>query len=352
MIKIEKLYKIKVMEKYKKYFSMFKSDIEDTEIILPNHVVDKYREDLNLEKEKIFEFDKEVDYLKVFEKNQHVFDSLERCKINVLTYNAFLEFEKNETILSSLRSFKPINGFARKCKYDQNRTITGRLVNTDCSPKILTLPTRCRKILDSRWGSEGVLYSIDFKTLEPRVVRKINKKECSDDIYQEILESLDFDIDRSIIKRGIISILYGSTSQIKGLSRDRSSAVLDATKNYFDLDTLYHKAETIYSEKFRVNYFGRPLWNIEEQNKNKIINNYIQSTAVDIALSYFSSIVNEVKKESCIPVFIIHDALVFDIKKSYEKIFLELIKKGYSCSRLGYFPIEATKFIESLNDEN
>jgi hypothetical protein len=351
MIKIEKLYKINIMKKYEKYLSMFNSDIENIEIILPEHVIDKYRSDLDLEKDAILEFDKEIDYLKVFEKNQHIFDSLASCKINVLAYNAFLEFEKNETILSSLRSFKPVNGFARKCRYDQNRTITGRLVNTDNSPRILTLPTRCRKILDSRWGSEGVLYSIDFKTLEPRVVRKINKKECSDDVYQEILESLDFDIDRSIIKRGIISILYGSTSQIKGLSRERSTAVLDATKNYFDLESLYYKASKTFRNEYRTNYFGRPLWNLEEENKNKVINNYVQSSAVDIALSYFSSIISEVDIESCIPVFIIHDALVFDIKKSYEKTFLELVKKGYCCSRLGYFPLEATKFVESLNDK-
>ena len=62
--------------------------------------------------------------------------------------------------------------------------------------------------MKSRWQHKGELLYVDFKNLEPRVIRKINGKESSLDIYTEISNTLDFEVDRVIIKRGIISTLW------------------------------------------------------------------------------------------------------------------------------------------------
>jgi hypothetical protein len=226
--------------------------------------------------------------------------------------------------------------------------MTGRLTTTKESPNILTLPARCRKIFESRWQQEGDLLYIDFKTLEPRVIRKINGKEASDDIYLEIADMLDFEVDRIIIKRGIISTLYGATSTISGLSQERSNAVLEATKSYFDLATISKKASYVHDVGCRINFFGRPIWNIEEEQGNKIVNNYIQSTAVDVALSYFSELCDLIDLEKCKPIFIIHDALVLDVQKDYIDTCREIVQTGYTCSQLGHFPIDICNLSETF----
>ena len=288
-----------------------------------------------------------LNYLEYFSKNQKIFENLYNAKVNILSYKVFRDLEKNETILSNLLSFKPKKGYSNVVTYNQLGTISGRLVNKKTSPKILTLPARCRKIFESRWQKNGDLYYIDFKTLEPRVIRKINKKDSPHDIYNEISSLLDFEVDRIIIKRGIISTLYGSTSCIEGLSISRSNDVLSATKEYFDLDSILKKAAIVHDVDCRSNFFGRPIWNIKETKENKLINNYIQSTAVDVALSYFSELCDKINLEFCKPIFIIHDALVIDVHNDYKKELVNIVNCGYNCKRLGYFPLEIERLLET-----
>ena len=265
-----------------------------------------------------------------------------------LAWEVFKELEKNETILSGLERFKPIKGYCANVEYNQTSTMTGRLTTTKQSPNILTLPARCRKIFESRWQQEGDLLYIDFKTLEPRVVRKINGKEASDDIYLEIAAMLDFEVDRVVIKRGIISTLYGATSTISGLSQERSKSVLEATKSYFDLSSITKKASYVHDVGCRINYFGRPIWNIEENQENKIVNNFVQSTAVDVALSYFSELCDLINLEMCKPIFIIHDALILDVHKDYIDTCNNIVQLGYTCTQLGHFPIDICKLSETF----
>jgi len=343
-----KLYRIENLNKWKKYVSMFNIEkFDNIEKVLPNHALQKFKLDLENANLILEEKDKNLNYSKKFKKNQLIFKKLEKAKINLISYRVFKELEKNETILSNLLSFKPQNGFANKAMYNQTSTISGRLTDKAGCPKILTLPSRCRKIFESRWQRNGELLYVDFKNLEPRIIRKINKKDAGDDIYTEISQSLDFEVDRVVIKRGIISILYGSSSQIKGLSKDRSEAVLNATKDYFDLDSILNKASNINHIGCRNNYFGRPIWNIEETKENKLINNYIQSTAVDVALSYFSELCTKINLELCKPVFIIHDALILDVHNDYINDIMNILLKGYNCEKLGHFPVEIEKLLET-----
>ena len=299
MSDLNNLYNIKIMEKWSKFTNMFSSiDIEkDIENILPDHYYKEWEKDNEESRHILVNLDKDNNYLNCFKKNQGIFSSLSKAKINSISYKVFTELEKNETILSTLKSFKPNRGYSNIVKYDQVKTITGRLVNKKDSPKILTLPSRCRKIFESRWQKEGELLYIDFKTLEPRVIRKINSKESPDDIYEEISSYLDFEVDRVVIKRGIISTLYGSSACIEGLSQERSGKILSATKEYFDLNSILTKANIVHDVGCRSNFFGRPIWNIKETKENKLINNYIQSTAVDIALSYFSELCGKIDLE-------------------------------------------------------
>lgn len=349
MKNLYRLYRIENLSKWTKYISMFDlKKFYNIESVLPDHVIKKYNEDLISAENELKSKDSKLNYITTFKKNQIIFENLNKAKINLISYRVFKELEKNETILSNLLSFKPTNGFADKAMYNQTATVSGRLTDITGCPKILTLPSRCRKIFESRWQRDGELLYVDFKNLEPRVIRKINGKEAGDDIYTEILKSLDFEVDRVIIKRGIISTLYGSFSQIKGLSKDRSDLVLNSTKEYFDLNNILEKASIINDIGCRNNYFGRPIWNIEETKENKLINNYIQSTAVDIALSYFSELCLKINLELCKPIFIIHDALILDVHNDYINDIMNILSKGYNCEKLGHFPVEIEKLSETF----
>ncbi len=342
-----KLYNITRLNKWKKYTSMFKNKNLIQEV-LPDHTLEDYKLDLQKAEIELNELDKKLNYLNTLRKNQNIFKNLHRAKINGLTYRVFKELEKNETILSGLEKFKPVKGYCSSIEYNQTNTITGRLTTTKHSPNVLTLPARCRKIFESSWQQEGQLLYIDFKTLEPRVIRKINGKEAADDIYLEIANTLDFEVDRIIIKRGIISTLYGSTATISGLSKERSDAVLEATKKYFDLSSINQKASYVHDVGCRINFFGRPIWNIEEEQGNKIVNNFVQSTAVDVALSYFSELCDKIDLKLCKPIFIIHDALVLDVHKDYIDTCKNIVQAGYTCSQLGHFPIDICNLSETF----
>jgi hypothetical protein len=349
MSELYRLYKVENISKWTKYVSMFDlKKFYDIEKVLPDHALIEYNNDVASADLELKEKDKSLNYIEKFKSNQLIFKSLEKAKINLISYRVFKELEKNETILSNLISFKPTKGFCEKAIYKQTATITGRLTDYTGSPKILTLPARCRKIFESRWQRDGELLYVDFKNLEPRVIRKINGKSASKDIYEEISDSLEFEVDRVIIKRGIISTLYGASSQINGLSKDRSEAVLKATKNYFDLNSILEKASMVNDIGCRNNYFGRPIWNIEETKENKLINNYVQSTAVDIALAYFSELCEKINLELCKPIFIIHDALILDVHNDYINDIMNILSKGYNCEKLGHFPVEIEKLSETF----
>lgn len=340
---LSKLYDIDKINIYDKYIDMFSNPSSILiENVLPEDMLAKYNlacEDLLKEVEEL----DEENYCKNIIEYKSFLDSLEQIKINLIAYKAFCEIESNETILSTLRSFKPIKGFTNKVSYSLTGTITGRLVAAKSSPKVLTLPSRCRKIFESSFGSEGKLYNIDFVSLEPRVARKILGKECGEDIYEEIKSELDMIIDRSVIKKAVISVLYGKYSDIEGISKEKSNLILKSVNEYFSIIKLHKIANKKYNNKFRKNFYGRPILNINEDKENKVVNNFIQSTAVDISLMYFSFLASSFK-DKIRPLFVLHDAFIVDVHNDYANEFISEVKKGFTCQKLGYFPIEIKEY--------
>jgi hypothetical protein len=342
-ILLSKLYDIDKISLYDKYISMFRDPSSvDIKKVLPDTILEQYNIDCEELLKEIDFLDSEK-YIDKFLDYKEFLEKLEEIKINSIAYKAFCEIESNETILSTLRSFKPVKGFTNKVNYNLTGTITGRLIVTKNSPKVLTLPSRCRKIFESSFGSEGKLYNIDFVSLEPRVARKVLGKKCKNDIYEEIKEDLDMIIDRSIIKKAIISVLYGKYSDIEGISKEKSKIILRRVNEYFSIIELYKIANQIHHNKFRKNFYGRPILNLNEEKTNKIINNLIQSTAVDISLMYFSSI-TKLFNNKIRPLFVLHDAFIVDVHNDYSKEFISEVKKGFTCQKLGYFPVEIKEY--------
>jgi len=347
--KLYKLFNIDLLDKYEKFIKMFNTSME-VKKFLPDYLESEYLYDLELAKNKLEEKDKKS-YNKIFLKHEDLINNLENYTLNNLVYKAFIEIEKNESVKNNLISFN--NKINCNIKYSLTSTISGRLIVSQ-GPNILTLPNRCRKIFNSKWSNNGKLLSVDFKNLEPRIVKKILGDNVAYDIYSEILDQLEFksEIDRSLIKKAVISVMYGKTSPIEGISIERSSIILEKTKNYFNLESILEKAKNISNDEYRLNYFGRPIHNKNEESDHKIINNFIQSSAVDVALKYFYEITNSLKHLKVRPLFLIHDAIVFDVCNDDFKEFENFVKKGYNDESLGYFPVEITNFTngEKLSD--
>ena len=339
-----KLYKIDYLKDFKKYIVFF-NDIEacsfDIEETLPKHRLEKYKENFKKNCDLFEKYDKKNNYQEKVNKYNNLFLSLKASYVDLLAYKAFKEIEKNESILNTLKSFKPLNKMTQKIEYYKYNNISGRLV-VKSGPKILTLPSRYRSILKSRF-EQGSIYSIDFTALEPRITASLSGVNIDFDIYEDILNLLSYNADRSVIKKAVISSIYGANyTSLENLSLSKSKELFDVINSYFNFKKILEMSKNIDEFGIRRNYFGRPIWNLEEDKENILINNYIQSTAVDISLTYFSDLVNLTQK--AVPLFILHDALIVDIE---DKDFLDvkkIINKGYINDKLGYFPLKIEKF--------
>ena len=108
---------------------------------------------------------------------------------------------------------------------------------------------------------------------------------------------------------------------------------------YFNIGEI--KERYIKQDEFCIlrNFFGRPLWIDMDQRENVLVNNFIQSSAVDLSLKYFAQITEKLNPEYFKPLYVIHDALVVDVKKEYKQKVEDLINLGYNDKELGNFPL-------------
>jgi hypothetical protein len=342
-IKLYDLYKHYKYDKYTCFFSNVEENVYDFKECLPKHALEEWESNCSKLKEECNKLDKNSRYLKVFESYDNLFSRLRRCKINILAYKAFLEVESNETVKSILKTFKPKSSYSNTVTYNKVSNVSGRLV-VSSGPNILTLPKRCRSILESRFESGSIL-SVDFNALEPRLCLKLNNRDTDKDIYQLVNDMLEYDIDRSVIKRAIISVLYGAHyTSLKNITPEKAKELFECIKDMFGIDTILDISKNIDDLGIRRNYFGRPIWNLEEEKEHILINNCIQSSAVDIALSYFTELVETVDNDLAVPLFILHDAIIFDISDEYKDDFVNIVKKGYNNIKLGNFPLKTEIF--------
>ena len=342
-----RLYKLEFsldIRNFYKFFSDIEEEYDEVEV-LPSHMIENYNKaKLSLD-DKVFLLDERSNYTKKIKQYYNLFNVIDNAKIDVLAYKAILSIENNVSIKSLLNKFKPKRGYSVKVKYDTLSNVSGRL-NVLRGPNILTLPKRCRNIFESRFDN-GEVISVDFINLEPRLMLKLVNKEVKGDIYNEIKNILDFenDLDRSIIKRAVISVLYGASHEsLKNISASKAIKIFDSVKKFFEIEKLLELSLNIDKHGIRRNHFGRPIWNLDEVKENILVNNYIQSSAVDVALQYFCQLTRILDLEKAVPIFLIHDTIIFDIEKDYINEFNNIIKKGYDDKDLGNFPLSTTQF--------
>lgn len=340
------LYEIKC-DKYEKYYKFLDSrSIEYNEReILPENLLHEYENYLLSLEESLQEKDK-LFYRDIYESQNNFLRSLKELCIDKKLLKYYISIEKSESIKDTLYSFFcKYDNFTEKVVYNRTSTKTGRLT-VKSGPKVLTLPKRYRNIITSRFGEEGHIVELDFNSVEPRIFKKILGEEVPDDIYEHLQNKIDVPVDRSVIKKTIISVLYGASnlSSDNNISFTTWEKVNNAVLDFFDLEKMYEIANKRVGE-FRVNYYGRPIKN-DLDSKNIVLNNIVQSTAADFFLIAFKTILDKIENEFCVPLFVLHDALVLDVHISQLKNVQNIKSTGYDDIKLGHFPLDINIFNE------
>jgi len=287
-------------------------------------------------------------YEEIFVQNRKFLKSLSKAAIDLEKLENYLsDSSDNPTRASTLKTFLPgADGFADAINYDQTATVTGRLT-VKSGPRVLTQPAETRDIFKSRY-TNGTVYSVDFVSLEPRVIRKIMfGDETPTDIYQHVQDLIgNKTLARNEIKRLIISCIYGASKQrLNSMSKiSNLSSAMITIDDYFGIERLNQKLQQCHSENGHIiNYFGRPVFNDKEES-HLWLSHYVQSTAVDVALDGFSKMSKDLNclDKDIVPFAVIHDAVLFDVPSKSNNLFVDYTNEQIT-TRLGQFPVSRTE---------
>lgn len=358
------------------YRAAYKAIVEDTSVVpwhlcMPKAVYDKQIKDFGLEvANQLSSIDNFSYWFDWFSRTNILFESLQTSKINEEAYVEFMDSDMYQQGQTILRTFHPDrSAFSRKVSYSKTDTITGRLKVTS-GPNILHLNKEYRSILESRFGSEGSLVQLDYKSLEPRVLLVTNSIKNSlssnsynsyygslplieyslqhselttdfpPDIYTNIINELGLpgSVERDQIKKTTLSLLYGSTREaVKYHLKDKvenPGDLVDLVTEYFNLEQLRKELSDKYVEngrRFIENFYGR-LVVCTDASPSLLLNYYIQSSSVDVALLGFTEIIKKIIATNTldlfVPTYVLHDALILDVHNSVKHILPKLCKLG------------------------
>jgi hypothetical protein len=291
-------------------------------------------------------------YNNIFVPTQKLFDYIKPAKINVERYDQYAQLDPT----GHITSFKPNNqGYAQTVQYDRVSNITGRF-KTSSGPILLHLPKIYRSVLESRWGDNGQVISLDYKSLEPRVLLAASGTQpIEKDIYQSVRASLFQDnpeVTRDVVKKIVLSELYGAgleTLRQRLPNVQDLEAVVGQIAEWFGLESLRSKLYEEWKQtgyKFITNFYGK---RVKTETAHTLVNHYVQSTAVDVAVLGFMNILDYVaeigKEEQIVPVFILHDALILDVHNNSFSLINGLCKLG----SIDIKNLESTTFYMSVD---
>ena len=219
----------------------------------------------------------------------------------------------------AFETFKPgAGGFLQPIVYDRFATRTGRLTVIE-GPNILTLKKEYRKMLKSTY-SDGVICSLDFGALEARIIlAEAGKSTTNADLYGELANELfDGKIDRNTVKIAVISELYGaskgSLANRLGINGYKLDEFVTTIRSYFGVAELRKRLKDEFIRLGKVcNKHGRYL-ELDDPQDHLFVNTFAQSTGVDVALLGFKSIMDRLGIDGVRPLFVLHDALILDVR--------------------------------------
>jgi len=244
----------------------------------------------------------------------HVLNSLKPAKVDGVMINDIV----NSSMINShvVETFRPrAGGYAQQVIYDRFATVTGRLV-VKSGPNILLLKKDYRSLLKPS-VSGGRIMSIDFASLEARILLYESGNDCKESDMYSMLASRFGGLPRDLVKAVVLSVLYGSSKSMValnlGVSESKVVDVINQIERFIDTKALLKRLKSQYSDLGYIkNKHGRRI-EIDRVQDNILINYYAQSTGVDIALIGFSKIIDKLRGNGIRPLFVLHDALIIDV---------------------------------------
>lgn len=208
-------------------------------------------------------------------------------------------------------------GYAQQVLYDTSTTKTGRM-SVISGPNVLTMQKHVKSTIVSRFPG-GKIIEIDYSALEPRVALAIAKSDFakSPDVYSSLGDVINI-TDRPVAKQLIISFLYGAgvstMCRLTGLEESDLRSRIAVLKKIFKQDIIVEKLKLdLENNGYFLNHAGRPIFPTSDRF-GVLFNNFCQSSAVDVSLSGFSSLLADMRASNLMsrPVCFIHDAILID----------------------------------------
>jgi DNA polymerase I-like protein with 3'-5' exonuclease and polymerase domains len=206
------------------------------------------------------------------------------------------------------------------------------------------LPKRHKQIIKSRFLG-GKIYQVDFVSLEPRVARLATGQPADHDVYTQLSKDLfSSTLTREQCKIAVLCALYGASKSklSKMIGNDHNpTSVIKKIQHFFGVDEILKSVRPNLKKhaSFR-NYFGRQI-SPDRNDNSALVNYYIQSSAVDAAMIGFAAATKKINKKylKCVPIFVIHDAILFDVHPDHKKEFFNIFHNGINIPTLGEFPV-------------
>ena len=281
-----------------------------------------------------------LDYLVTYMSIRKFLHGLSRAAVDREKLIQLIEKTDNSTVEGNLKSLLPDDsGDVSRINYTMSATSTGRLV-VKSGPKILTAPAAARSCLKSRFVN-GKILQIDIVSAEPKFALHQASVEPPYDVYDHISKNiLDGSVTRKNVKMITLCALYGQS--LKKLSKNLppdigARAVVRKTKEYFQHESLLTKLKYDHSMGNFRNAIGRPL-PVEDNRSHLLVSHYLQSSTAEGSILMFSNFIETIGNK-CIPLFVIHDALIVDSDKETSEKFL---KQGSVPLYLGDWKFEAS----------
>lgn len=301
---------------------------------------------------------KELDYFAANPYYTTTFIDGRQSLFKLLQHDICMETLAYHVNTADIRNSKLLQSFTnnQKIKYSQSSSITGRL-SVEAGPNILHLKREHRDILKSRYGNEGAILQIDFKSLEPRILALLQKDEVPNDIYSDIVKFIGHDIGRDLVKKATLATIYGMSryNLATMLNTNNTKEIVEKINEYFGI-SLFQKSLSIdRSENNKIqNLYGRNIF-VDQGNEHLLINYFTQSTGVDVSLLGFNQIIDDIKREAlkAEPIFILHDALIVDVHKDSVKQLKNIIRDGIIIPGFNdnKFPLDLSLFYKRIKND-
>jgi hypothetical protein len=229
----------------------------------------------------------------------------------------------NDATKSRLSSLIASGASHRPISYSNSGSVTGRLTVVS-GPNVLTMPSDYKRMLKSRFDG-GRILQIDLIAAEPTIALNIVGKPPEADPYMELSETIfRSKLDRNACKKVVLCALYGqSKKKLSEVIGDGLNAkdIIESTKKYFDYDGLLSLIrESAEEDLLTRNFFGRPLL-LPDSSESIAVSYFLQSTAAEAAILAFGDLL-ERTRDHCIPLHVVHDALLVDCKEDYAEFLL------------------------------